>query len=315
MPAFVAVASLYATIVAVRQHASIRSPPRIVVVAVVCLVLIQPPREVTAQLTSPRVSAVVDVIFRWFLMLAVLLGIAYVTKSPLQAYPRRVFLTWAVVTPGGAHRRDARHAGVHAALPDERVRQRAAPSSPATTTSSLELARRLKKNPGMRLEVTGFFDDRSSDRLGMEAGRQAHRYRCADLGSYVKEHRTDVIFIALPIRHVKRVMNLLDDLRDTTASIYYVPDIFVFDLIQARSGEIHGIPVVAMCETPFYGYRGVAKRLTDIVLVARDPAAAAAAAGADRRAGESRPRRARSFSSSAATASTAARSPSTSSAP
>jgi putative colanic acid biosynthesis UDP-glucose lipid carrier transferase len=61
-------------------------------------------------------------------------------------------------------------------------------------------------------------------------------------------------------------MNLLDDLRDTTASIYYVPDIFVFDLVQARSGEIQGIPVVAMCETPFYGYRGVAKRLTDIVL-------------------------------------------------
>jgi putative colanic acid biosynthesis UDP-glucose lipid carrier transferase len=86
------------------------------------------------------------------------------------------------------------------------------------------------------------------------------------VGEYVKQHRTDVIFIALPIRHVKRVMNLLDDLRDTTASIYYVPDIFVFDLIQARSGEIQGIPVVAMCETPFYGYRGVAKRLTDIVL-------------------------------------------------
>jgi len=37
-------------------------------------------------------------------------------------------------------------------------------------------------------------------------------------------------------------------------------------LIQARSGEIHGIPVVAMCETPFYGYRGVTKRLTDIGL-------------------------------------------------
>jgi putative colanic acid biosysnthesis UDP-glucose lipid carrier transferase len=40
----------------------------------------------------------------------------------------------------------------------------------------------------------------------------------------------------------------------------------VFDLVQARSGEIQGIPVVAMCETPFYGYRGVTKRLTDIVL-------------------------------------------------
>ena len=67
--------------------------------AVVCLVLVQPPREVTTQLTSPRVSAVVDVIFRWMLMLAVLLGIGYVTKSPLQVYPRRIFLTWAAITP------------------------------------------------------------------------------------------------------------------------------------------------------------------------------------------------------------------------
>ena len=74
----------------------------------------------------------------------------------------------------------------------------------------------------------------------------------------------DVIFIALPVRHIKRVLDLLDDLRDTTASIYYVPDIFVFDLIQARSSELNGIPVVAMCETPFYGYRGLTKRLIDI---------------------------------------------------
>ena len=61
-------------------------------------------------------------------------------------------------------------------------------------------------------------------------------------------------------------MQLLDELRDTTVSIYYVPDIFAFDLIQARSGELFGIPVVALCETPFCGYRGVVKRFTDITL-------------------------------------------------
>ncbi len=131
--------------------------------------------------------------------------------------------------------------------------------------SSLELARRLKNNPAMSLDVSGFFDDRSTDRLGIEPGVRLVG-TLSDVAKYVKEHNTDVIFIALPLRHVKRVMDLLDDLRDTTASIYYVPDIFVFDLIQARSGEIHGIPVVAMCETPFYGYRGVMKRLTDIGL-------------------------------------------------
>jgi putative colanic acid biosysnthesis UDP-glucose lipid carrier transferase len=263
LPALVAVACLYATIIALGSKFDPRSSG-IVVVAVVCLVLIQPPREVTAQLTSPRVSAVVDVLFRWFLILAVLLGIAYVTKSPLQAYPRRVFLTWAAATPVVL---------IVATLAMQEFMRRFLMNAfdarsaiiAGYNGSSLELARRLKKNPGMRLEVTGFFDDRSTDRLGMESDAQLIG-PLADLGAYVKEHRTDVIFIALPIRHVKRVMNLLDDLRDTTASIYYVPDIFVFDLIQARSGEIQGIPVVAMCETPFYGYRGVAKRLTDIVL-------------------------------------------------
>jgi putative colanic acid biosynthesis UDP-glucose lipid carrier transferase len=117
----------------------------------------------------------------------------------------------------------------------------------------------------MQLEVAGFFDDRSTDRLGVESDAKLVG-TLSDIAQYVNENGTDVIFIALPLRHVKRVMNLLDDLRDTTASIYYVPDIFVFDLIQARSGEIHGIPVVAMCETPFYGYRGVTKRLTDVGL-------------------------------------------------
>ena len=263
MPAVVAVLSLYATIILLGSVFD-PSSSAIVIVAVLCLVLVQPPREVSAQLTSPRVSAVVDVIFRWLLLLGVLLAIGYVTKSPLQAYPRRVFLTWAAATP---------LALVFATLAMQEVVRRflfsAANSRTAIiagyNSSSLELARRLRNNPAMRLEVTGFFDDRSSDRLGMEADAILVGGLHA-LAAYVKHHRTDVIFIALPIRHVKRVMNLLDDLRDTTASIYYVPDIFVFDLIQARSGEIHGIPVVAMCETPFYGYRGVTKRLTDIVL-------------------------------------------------
>jgi putative colanic acid biosynthesis UDP-glucose lipid carrier transferase len=225
-------------------------------------VLVQPPREMSTQLTSARTSAVVDVVFRWMLLLVVLLLIGYLTKSLL--YPRRIFLTWAVLTPVAlvlvtlAMQEVMRHFLM--SVFDNRKAIIAGYNG-----SSLELARRLKNNPSMRLEVTGFFDDRSSDRLEMDAEVDLVG-TLSDVGQYVKDHRTDVIFIALPIRHVKRVMNLLDDLRDTTASIYYVPDIFVFDLIQARSGEIQGIPVVAMCETPFYGYRGVAKRLTDIVL-------------------------------------------------
>jgi putative colanic acid biosysnthesis UDP-glucose lipid carrier transferase len=260
IPAVVAVASLYATIVFFDNQFD-SSSAAIVIVGVVCLVLVQAPRELSTQLTSARVSAAVDVIFRWMLLLAVLLAVGYVTKS-LNEYPRRIFLTWAVITPVAL---------IVVTLTMQEIMRRflmnALESRRAIiagyNTSSLELSRRLQNNPGMRLQVSGFFDDRSIGRLEMEADTQLLG-TLNQMSQYAKDNRTDVIFIALPIRHVKRVMNLLDDLRDTTASIYYVPDIFVYDLIQARSGEIHGIPVVAMCETPFYGYRGVAKRITDI---------------------------------------------------
>jgi putative colanic acid biosysnthesis UDP-glucose lipid carrier transferase len=260
MPTVVAVASMYATVIFFDTKFDPTSAGG-VIVAVLCLILVQPPREVNTQFASARISAVVDVLFRWLLLLAVLLAVGYVTKS-LDGYPRRIFITWAVITPVAlivatlAMQESLRLFMMKAF--DKRTAIIA-----GYNTSSLELARRLTSNPGMQLEVTGFFDDRSTDRLGMESGTTLVG-SLADMSQYVKDNRIDVIFIALPIRHVKRVMNLLDDLRDTTASIYYVPDIFVFDLIQARSGEIHGIPVVAMCETPFYGYRGVAKRLTDI---------------------------------------------------
>jgi putative colanic acid biosynthesis UDP-glucose lipid carrier transferase len=262
MPSIVAIACLYATI-SLFGTAFDPSSAATVIADVLCLILIQPPREVTSQLTSERVSAVIDVVFRWLLLLVVLLVVGYVTKN-LEAVPRRIFLTWALVTPV--------FLSIVTLAMQEMMRRflmsvfdnRSAVIA-GYNNSSLELARRLHDNPAMRLEVSGFFDDRSQDRLGMEAGTKLVG-NLGDVAAYVKENGTDVIFIALPIRHVKRVMNLLDDLRDTTASIYYVPDIFVFDLIQARSGEIQGIPVVAMCETPFYGYRGLTKRLTDVAI-------------------------------------------------
>jgi putative colanic acid biosysnthesis UDP-glucose lipid carrier transferase len=260
VPAVVAVGSLYATIVLFGHHFD-PSSAAIVIVSVLCLVLVQPPREVSTQLTSARVSDIADVIMRWMMMLLVLLAVGYVTKT-FTVYPRRVLLTWAAATPVALIAVTVAMQELKRRFLMNAVENRSAIIAGYNTTS-FELARRLQGNPGMRVEMVGFFDDRSKDRLGMDAEATLIG-SLSDMSQYVKDNRTDVIFIALPIRHVKRVMDLLDDLRDTTASVYYVPDIFVFNLIQARSSEVHGIPVVAMTETPFYGYRGVVKRVTDV---------------------------------------------------
>jgi putative colanic acid biosynthesis UDP-glucose lipid carrier transferase len=260
VPALIAIGSLYATIALYGHHVDPSSAAN-VILSVVCLILVQPPREVGAQLSSARISDIADVIWRWMMVLVVLLAIGYVTKS-FAVYQRRVFLTWAAATPVAL---------IAAAFAMQEVRQRFLANVLETrsaiiagyNTTSFELARRLMSSQGMRVNMAGFFDDRSEDRLDMNDDARLLG-SLSDMSQYVKDNRTDVIFIALPIRHVKRVMDLLDDLRDTTASIYYVPDIFVFNLIQARPSEVHGIPVVAMCETPFYGYRGVVKRITDV---------------------------------------------------
>ena len=118
-----------------------------------CLVLIQPPREVTTPLTTARVSAVADVLFRWFLLLVVLLAIGYVTKS-FASYPRRIFLTWAVVTPVALTvitlvMQDLMHRFLMNAFDNRKA------IFAGYNNSSLELARRLTNNPVLEAKGRG----------------------------------------------------------------------------------------------------------------------------------------------------------------
>jgi putative colanic acid biosynthesis UDP-glucose lipid carrier transferase len=58
----------------------------------------------------------------------------------------------------------------------------------------------------------------------------------------------------------------------------------VFDLIQSRVDVIDGIPVLALCETPFFGVNGLIKRMSDlcfasVLLLLAAPAMLATAVG------------------------------------
>jgi putative colanic acid biosynthesis UDP-glucose lipid carrier transferase len=93
-----------------------------------------------------------------------------------------------------------------------------------------------------------------------------HLGRFDDLPEYVRKHACHVIYICLPISAQPRIRALLEQVGNTTASIYFVPDLFAFELIRSRLGQVNGLPVVAICETPFCGLNGVIKRASDVVL-------------------------------------------------
>lgn len=177
-------------------------------------------------------------------------------------YSQAVLLAWFLVTPialAGAHVATRKFTGW--LLRHRGVRRRQV--IVGANRVGCELASRLAEEPWLG-PVEGFFDDRRLERLRREVrSRLLGRFR--DLPEYARLHQVNVIYVCLPISKHPRIRALLDGLRDTTASVYFVPDFHAFDLMQARFGEIGGIPLLAVRETPFCGMAGVLKRASDIL--------------------------------------------------
>lgn len=126
------------------------------------------------------------------------------------------------------------------------------------------LASEIDAHPMQGIKLTGYFDDRVIERLDLGSSRLLGRFE--DVAEYVKSNRIDLIYLALPMATQPRIVALLDSLNDTTASVYFVPDVFVTDLIQARMDAVGRVPVLAVCDTPFSGFNGLVKRVSDIVI-------------------------------------------------
>lgn len=213
------------------------------------------PVQVGQPMTEQR-----KLLFDWLLVVGILLFLAFATKLSEQ-FSRKVVLTWFAVTPFMlflAHAA-ARHVMHRLALQRNPSRSMVIVGA---NPLGYKLAQRIVDDPYVGMEVKGFFDDRNVTRLGIEQGPLLGSL--AELPSWARENGVGTIYITLPMVAQPRIMKLLDELGDTTASVYFVPDIFAFDLIQARFDQLEGIPVVAICESPFAGFNSILKRLSDI---------------------------------------------------
>jgi putative colanic acid biosysnthesis UDP-glucose lipid carrier transferase len=204
-----------------------------------------------------------DIVTGW-IAIAGLLGLLGWASHTLPVFDPRVITAWVLATPFALY-------GAHRLLPVilPRVLASEALQKTAVIAGANDLGRRLaqhlRSDRLLGVRFAGFFDDRASGRLQSVPAKD-NLGSLSNLADYCRAHRVDTIYIALPMASQPRILKLLEDLRDTTASIYFVPDIFVFDLIQARVDSIGGLPVVAVCETPFYGMNGVVKTASDFVL-------------------------------------------------
>lgn len=136
------------------------------------------------------------------------------------------------------------------------------------TPLGLKLSRALDATPWSGFRFVGFYDDRDYEpgrRLkDDEADPIRGNYRELVLGA--KSGDIDIVFMALPLKAEDRLKDLTEKLSDSTASVYMMLDMFSFDLMNAKSLDIEGMPAVSICETPHSGMDQFVKRVFDIVV-------------------------------------------------
>lgn len=202
---------------------------------------------------------------QWFLIVGILFFFGYATGY-LYIFTPQVILTWVLATPIVllvTHR----ILGLYLSSQYYISQVKKTAIIVGHNELSNQLKSRIAADKEVTIELKGFFDNSHTNKSSLLTSDSMEPIGHLDqIADYVRHHAIDIIYITLPPSMHAQIMTLLDDLKDTTASIYFVPDFFMADLIQGRIDEIDGLPVVAVCETPFTGFDGLIKRLSDVLI-------------------------------------------------
>lgn len=213
----------------------------------------------------PIFSEIARIWAAWSLTMGGLLILAFVSKSS-EEFSRVVAGTWLLAAPSLVTLvRVIARLSLRAARVQGRNQRYVA--IVGVTDIGIHLAKRIQTTPQLGMRLIGFFEDRTPDRLpeipteiGRVVGTFDEAVQCARRGE------VECVYLALPMKAEQRVTELLAALADTTASVYYVPDFYVFDLLHGRWTSLGDVPLISIFETPFYGVDGFVKRVEDIVL-------------------------------------------------
>ena len=87
---------------------------------------------------------------------------------------------------------------------------------------------------------------------------------------FIEEKRktkpVDQVWIALPLSAQQEIEKLQIALQDTATKIYFIPDLFGFNLASYSVDEMVGLPVMNMSAPPINGWSATLKRAEDILV-------------------------------------------------
>ena len=131
------------------------------------------------------------------------------------------------------------------------------------TNLGVNLEKVIIKQTWLGFSFIGYFDDNAPSDFAFSGNVVGS---IEELVKKAKNNELDFIFITLPMGAEKKIKSILNQLRDTSIVVYFVPDLFVFDLLGAKVENFNGLPVISIFDTPHIGFDGFNKRVFDIIL-------------------------------------------------
>ena len=208
-------------------------------------------------------NAAVDIGTSWLSLLLILALCGYATRS-LQLFRPDIVFWWSITTP----------VLQWLAFFIGRKLLRRVASQPQNRRSAVvvgagalgvKVARAFQARGDIGLLFLGYFDDRADERVDADA-RGMRLGNLKQVAPFIRERGVNEVYITLPLGSQPRIVELLEQVQGTTASVFFVPDVFGISIIQGRLQDMNGVPVVGLCETPFTGTNRLVKRLSDLVL-------------------------------------------------
>jgi len=205
----------------------------------------------------------------WFMVLLLLVVAAFLTKTSI-LYSREMFLVWAIgALPVFLVFRLFLYSFIRS------LRRRGLKLAQVIIVGAGELgqavAHRIRAADWTGFDIAGFFDDNPGLK-GKMVNDIPVLGTVDELADYLKAHQREEesvnydVWIALPLRAEDKVRQILHDLRHTSVSVRYIPDIFGFRLINHDVSQISGIPIIDLNVTPMVGINRFIKAVEDWVL-------------------------------------------------
>ena len=130
------------------------------------------------------------------------------------------------------------------------------------TPAGMNLLKGFIDEPWLGFNVKGVYEEKYNPKYA----DVTYGGTLAELVKDAKDGKIDRVYIALGMNDEEKIKNIVSELTDTTCSVLLIPDVFTFNILQSRTEEINGVPVVPLFDTPLSGINMIFKRLEDIVV-------------------------------------------------